>query len=193
MLSITRRPLKKEIAYQKIAGSDHDLGRQWKLGAHLPEHVGENRDDFPQNDTGQNEGDHQNADRVSHGRLHFADQFVHVFNVLRKAEQDGIQITGSFAGLYHAGVQFVEDLGMLFHGVGQVGTGFDILAYLQQHALEKFILLLVAQDANGLGDGQSGIEHDRKLAIENGDGLERNAFAATDQGQIEFKLLALDA
>ena len=77
------------------------------------------------------QGDDQDGDGISQGRLHLAHQLVHVFDVLGQAQQDGVQVARGLAGLDHAGVQFVEDLGVLLHGVGEVGAGLDVLAHLE--------------------------------------------------------------
>ena len=68
---------------------------------------------------------------------------------------------------------------MLAHRVGEVGPGFDVGPYLLNDLPESPVLFLLAQNLEALHERQSGVEHDRELAREDGYTLGADPVAGT--------------
>ena len=106
-----------------------------------------------------------------------------------EALQDGVEDTARLAGRDHVGEEVVEGLGVLAHGVGEAGAALDVHAGLLEDLGEGLVLLLAAQDLQALHEGQTGVDHDRELAHEDGEVLGGDAAAELGQGDLLALLL----
>ena len=129
----------------------------------------------------------QNADRIDQRGLHGALQLDVLFDVGRKALQNGVENTARLARFHHVDVQRVEDLGVLPHGGGQVAPPSTEPTRAGQNLLKGLVLLLARENFQTLHQRQAGINHDGELAGEDGQFL--GVDAAAEGGQVEFLAL----
>src|SRR5262249_55499742 len=73
------------------------------------------------------------------------------------------------------------------HRGGKSGTAFDLSASSGQHFLKRLVFLLAGENLQALHQRKTGIDHDRKLARENGQLLRGDAAAEA----WDIELLAL--
>ena len=128
-------------------------------------------------------------DRVDHGALDLGLQLDVLLDVGREALEDGVEDTARLAGRDHVREQVVEDLGVLAHGVGEAGAALHVHAGLLEDLGEGLVLLLAAQDLEALHERQTGVDHDRELAGEDGEVLGGHAAAELRQGDLLALLL----
>src|SRR5260370_2287544 len=89
--------------------------------------------------------------------------------------------------LHHVYVQGVESLGRGAHGGGKRCAAFDLRACPGQDFLKELVFLLARQNLETLNERQTGVDHDRELARENGEFL--GFHAAPEGGHIQFLAL----
>jgi hypothetical protein len=98
-----------------------------------------------------------------------------------QALQDGVEDTARLARRDHVDEEVVEGLGMLAHGVRERGAAFHVHARLLEDLGEGLVLLLAAQDLEALDERETGVDHDRELAHEDGQVL--GGHAASELGK----------
>ena len=130
------------------------------------------------------------GDRVHHRALDLALELDRLLDVGGQALQDGVEDTARLAGRDHVDEQVVEGLRVLAHGVGEGGAAFHVHARLLEDLGEGLVLLLAAQDLEALDEGQTGVDHDRELAHEDGQVL--GGDAASELRQDHLLALLLD-
>src|SRR5580658_4090178 len=174
-------------AANEIAQHDDDARGQRQVDAQTVEELGENRHDLPQQQDDDAASDAQDGGRINHSGLHGALELDVLFDVAGEALQNGVQNTARLAGLNHVVVEGVKYLLELLHGGGKSGAAFDRAAHAIQNLLEGDVLLLSCENLQALDQGQAGVNHDRKLAGEDGQFL--GVHAAAEGRNIEFLAL----
>src|SRR5580692_9207298 len=174
-------------AADEIAQHDHDARGQRQVDTQAVEELGENRNDLPQQQNDDAAGNAQDGGRVDHGGLHGALELDVLFDVAGEALENRVQNTARLAGFDHVVVEGVEDLLELFHGGGQSGAAFDRSAHAIENLLEGDVLLLSSENLQALDEGQSGVNHHRELAREDGQLL--GVHPAAEGRNIEFLAL----
>src|SRR5882724_126815 len=171
----------------EIAHPDDDFRGQRKINAKSREQRGENRHHFPEQQGDDTAGHGQNADRIYKCRFDDSLQLDVLFDVGRKALQNGVENTPRFARFDHVHVQRVEDLRRGSHRSGKRRASFDLTARADQDLLKEFVLLLTRQYLETLHERQTGVDHDRELAREDREFLGLHATA--ELGHVEFLAL----
>src|SRR6266516_1708669 len=131
--------------------------------------------------------DTYHAHWIDESGLDGALQFDVLFDVRRKALQNGIQNTARLTGLDHVDVQGIEDLWRAAHCRREGRAAFDLTARSGQDLLKDLVLLLARQNLKTLYKRQTGIDHDRALSREDRELL--GLHAATESGHAEFLAL----
>src|SRR5271156_5363085 len=175
-------------AADKVGHPDNDAGGQRQVHAQAVEELGEDRDDFPQQQDDHAAGDAHDRDRIDHRGLHGAFELDVFFDVAGEALQNGVENTARLSGFHHVVVERVEDLLKLFHGGGKSGATFDRAAHAVQNLLKGLVVLLAGENLQALHQRQTGVNHHRELAGEDAQFLGVHA-AAAEGRNIEFLAL----
>ncbi len=108
-------------------------------------------------------GDRHDRDRVDHRGLDLRLQPDVLLDVDGQALEDGVEDAAGLARRDHVGVERIEGLRVLPHGVGQGRPALDVLARLEDGGREPLVRLLLAQDVEALDQRQAGVDHHREL------------------------------
>ncbi len=144
-------------------------------GAHVLEHVLEDRNDLPHHDDDHADGDDPHGDRVDHRAFNLGAQLHRLFNVRRQPHHDGVEDTGNLARGDEVDEQFVEDLGVAAQGVGERRAALDASLDVREDLAEVLVVRLVGEDIQRLDQRQASVDHRGELPRENNDIAESDA------------------
>ncbi len=190
----------RKIAHQKpaikCAEVDNELGRRRQRHSQANEHVGKDWNHELEEPADDQHSDRDHRDRINKSRLDGLAQPETLFNVNRQALENGVKDAAGFARFDHVVGQVVENFRIAAHGIGKGRATLDGRAHAGQAFPESLIFLIRAQNLQALHQRQAGIDHDRKLAKEDGQfgGLYLAAAGAEELATVFFAdLRALNA
>src|SRR5204863_1961385 len=117
-----------EVAFDKTTEVDQRQGGPGKLSAKAGKDFAENRDNFDQEENGDEDGYNRHDDRIHHRGFDLFAQPVGIFQVGGQAGENFGEQAAFFAGCNHANVKSIENLGMFLEGFGKTVATLDARA-----------------------------------------------------------------
>jgi hypothetical protein len=138
------------VGDEAVRNRDDHQSRPWQVAAEALEHILERRHHENHDHRGDDEGNHQDRDRVEHRAFELGLDGLDFFLVGRQAVEQGIENTGLLAGLDQIAEQGIEIQRIFAKGRGQTGAGLDIGLDRRQQPGQSRIVGTLADDIEGL-------------------------------------------
>jgi len=159
----------QEIFPREVADPQDDLCGTGERLPEIGEHLREDRDDVHEQDDRDDDGDGDDRGRIDHRALDLLGQLHRLLDVVGEAGQDRIENAAHLPRGDEVDEEGVEDLRVAGQRVGEGGAALHVLLDLEDHLLERRVLLLRPEDVQALDEGKPRVDHGGELAGEDGE------------------------
>ena len=158
----------EDVLLDEVAHADDEGRQEGQFGAEVAEDRGEDGNDLPEQENGDDDGEDDDGHRVDHRLFDLAPQPDVLLDELGQAAEHDVEGARLLARGDEVAVEVVEGLGVLPFRLVQGRAGLDVILDGLDDFLEISVFLLFLEDAQALDERQLGVDEDGQLAAVDG-------------------------